>query len=280
MKKFLALGTLVALAVFDCNLGFAQSSKELKEIKKEIEALKNGQTVLERDLLEIRNLLLQRELQAAKDALQARPAPPAPAQAPTPAPAPAQAPTQVLNIDGSPFKGDTNAKVTLVEFTDYQCPFCGRHFRDTLPQIDTDYVKTGKVKYVLKEFPLEPIHPQAFKAAEAANCAGEQGKYWEMHDRLFSNQNGLAPEQLPGHAQALGLDAGKFKSCLDSAKYASRVRKNLVEAETAGATGTPTFFIGLTDPKSSEIKPLKKIVGAQTYATFKDALDTLLAQKE
>jgi len=185
----------------------------------------------------------------------------------------------IVSIEGGATKGNKDAKVTLVEFTDYQCPFCSRHLRDTLPQIDNDYVKTGKIRYVLREFPLEAIHPLAFKAAEAANCSGEQGKYWEMHDRLFANQNALAAQELPGHAEAVGLDAAKFKACLESGKYVAKVRKDLAEAQKAGVSGTPTFFVGLTDPKSSEIKAVRKIVGAQNYAVFKAAIDSLLAEQ-
>jgi protein-disulfide isomerase len=276
MTKVLALTAAVGLSLMLANFGLAQSAKDVNDLRREIDALKAGQTTIQKDILEIKNLLLQRELQAAREALQGRPAA-APAQAQAPAPAPeAQI---VLNIDGAPIKGDKNAKVTLIEFTDYQCPFCSRHFRDTLPQIVNDYVKAGKVRYVLKEFPLESIHPLAFKAAEAANCAGEQGKYWEMHDRLFTNQNALAAQQLPGHADAVGLDMAKFKSCLEGGNYTAKVRKDLADAQKAGATGTPTFLLGITDPMATEVKTVRKLVGAQPYAAFKDAIDSLLSAK-
>ncbi len=264
MKRIVVFAAVVALCFFYSDLGFCQSSKELNELRREIEALKAGQTAIQKDLAEIKGLLI----------LQARQAP---ALAPTQPPGPTPENPTVVSIEGGAIKGEKNAKVTLVEFTDYQCPFCSRHFRDTMPQIDNDYVKTGKIRYVLREFPLEAIHPLAFKAAEAANCAGDQGKYWEMHDRLFGNQNALAAEQLPRHAQAVGSDAAKFKSCLESGKYAAKVRKDMADAQKAGVTGTPTFFIGLTDPMGSEIKAVRKIVGAQNYAAFKAAIDTLLA---
>ena len=274
MNRIVVAVTLVGLGLFSSDVGFAQSGKELADLKREIEALKTGQLSIQKDLAEIKNLLLQKELQAMRDQLQGRPAPSA---APSPA-APSAPETQtIVSIDGGAMKGDKNAKVTLVEFTDYQCPFCSRHMRDTFPQIENDYIKTGKVRYVLREFPLESIHPQAVKAAEAAGCAGEQGKYWEMHDRLFANQNALAPAQLTSHAEALSLDAGKFKTCLDTGKFTAKVRKDLSDAQKYGATGTPTFFIGLTDPKGTEIKAVRKIVGGQSYAAFKDAIDTLLA---
>jgi protein-disulfide isomerase len=275
MRKFIIFGALLALITINCDYAFSQTSKELSDLKSEINALKTGQLQIQKDLLEIKNLLLQKELQAARDASQGKAAAPAQGQAS------AQAPTEmaVINIAEAPFKGDKNAKVTLVEFTDYQCPFCSRHFRNTSPQIEDEYIKTGKLKYVLKDLPLESIHPFAFKAAEAANCAGEQGKYWEMHDRLFSSQNALASQQLPNHAEAIGLDTGKFTACLDSGKYASKIRKDMSEAQQAGVTGTPVFFLGLSDPKSTEVKTSKKLLGARPYASFKEAIDSLLAAK-
>ena len=277
MNRIVVAVMLVGLSLFYSDVGFAQSGKELADLKREIEALKTGQLSIQKDLAEIKNLLLQKELQAMRDQLQGRPAPSAaPGQAQAPS-APAAETQTIVSIDGGAMKGDKNAKVTLVEFTDYQCPFCSRHMRDTFPQIENDYIKTGKIRYVLREFPLESIHPQAVKAAEAAGCASDQGKYWEMHDRLFANQNALAPAQLTSHAEALSLDAAKFKTCLDTGKFTAKVRKDLSDAQKYGATGTPTFFIGLTDPKSSDVKAVRKIVGAQTYAAFKDAIDTLLA---
>lgn len=132
---------------------------------------------------------------------------------------------------------------------------------------------------MLRDLPLEAIHPFAMKAAEATHCAGEQGKYWEMHDRLFANQRELARPDLSKHAQALGLDVGAFDHCVDSGKEAARVRKDVAEAEQLQANGTPTFFIGLTDAKSSQIKGTR-IVGAQPYQAFKQAIDRLLSSEK
>src|SRR5262249_21753662 len=159
----------------------------------------------------------------------------------------------VLSLAGAPVKGDQAAKVTLLEFTDYQCPFCSRHFRQVWPQIEQNYIKTGKVKLVLRDMPLDAIHPLALKAAEATHCAAEPGTSWEMHDRLFVNQNALARKDLSVHAQALGLDVTTFDQCVDSAKETARVRKDVADSGTAGARGTPTFFIGLSEPNSSQL---------------------------
>ncbi len=157
--------------------GSTQSSEELKALRQELEAIKEGQGRLQKDVQEIKAIL-----QGARAAAQ---------------PPQVQPQNVVLTLDGEPTKGDTSARVVLVEFTDYQCPFCGRYVHDAYAQIEAEYIKTGKLRYVIREFPLESIHPQAFKAAEAALCAGDQGKYWEMHDRLFANQRALAPDQLP-----------------------------------------------------------------------------------
>lgn len=234
----------------------AQSADETSGIKKDIEALKEGQQAIQKDLQDIKKLLAAR---------------------PAAGPAPEQALNAIISIDGEPTKGDKNAKLTLVEFSEYQCPFCGRHVRDTFPNIDKEYIQTGKVKYVFRDLPLESIHKNAFKAAEASHCAGEQKKYWEMHDRLFANQNALEPAMLTAHAQAIGVDSKKFQTCLDSGKYAEQIRKDIAEANKYGITGTPTTVIGLTQPGDNKIKVARVIRGAQGFNAFKAAFDELLA---
>ena len=141
----------------------------------------------------------------------------------------------------SPVKGPANAPVTVIEFTDFQCPFCGRNFQQTYPQIYNDYVKTGKVKYISRNFPLESIHPFAFKAAEAAQCAAEQGKYWEMHDLLFGHQKELATLDLTHLALQLGLEIYRFQSSLDDEKIAREIREDFEGGRQSGVRGTQTF---------------------------------------
>jgi protein-disulfide isomerase len=183
----------------------------------------------------------------------------------------------VLGTGDGPFKGAPDARVTVVEFSDYQCPFCGRHARETLPKIDETYIKTGKVKYVFRDFPLERIHPDAVKAAEAAHCAGESGKYWEMHDRLFGDQKAMAVKDLVLHAQALGADGPAFEQCLDNAKYATQVRQAFNDGRRAGVRATPTFFIGLTQPSGGKITAAVVLQGAQSFADFQEAIEKLLS---
>ncbi len=162
--------------------------------------------------------------------------------------------------------GNKNAKVKVVEFSDFQCPFCFRYFAGAFPKIMKDYIATGKISYTYYNFPLN-IHPQAPKAAEAALCAGEQNKYWEYHDLLFSNQNMWSgnndAEQVFGTlAQTLSLDGGKFTQCLSSGKYTKTVESDTELGDKKGISGTPTVYINN-----------QKIVGAQDYYTFKKAIE-------
>ncbi len=175
-------------------------------------------------------------------------------------------------VDDDAIKGDVNAPVTIVEFSDYECPFCGRHFSQTYSQLVSQYVDSGKVRIVYRDFPLA-FHPQAQKAAEAAECAGDQGKYFEMHDKLFQNQASLSVETSKKLAVELGLDATAFNDCLDSSKHAAEVNKDLQDGSAAGVQGTPGFFIGKTDGNSAQ-----QISGAYPFATFQQVIDEELAK--
>lgn len=173
-------------------------------------------------------------------------------------------------------KGDPNAKVVIVEYSDYQCPFCGRFYADSESKIISKYVDSGKVLLLYKDFPLS-FHPFAEPAAEGARCAGEQGKYWEMHEKIFTevnkaNAQGITPTavDLKAWAKTLGLDSTKFDSCLDSGKTKAAVQANFQEGSSFGVSGTPTFFIGKVGGTAEQV------VGAQPYAVFEQALDNAL----
>lgn len=155
--------------------------------------------------------------------------------------------------------GPANAPVTIVEFSDFQCPFCQR-VMPTLKQVREKY--GDRVRIVWKDFPLTSIHPQAFKAAEAGNCAREQGKFWEYHDRLFTNQQALQPEFLKKYAADAGLDAAKFNACLDTAKYSDRVQEQMGVGTGLGVQSTPSLFING-----------RLIAGAQPYEAFVSIID-------
>jgi protein-disulfide isomerase len=229
--------------------------QDVATLKREIDALKAQQAAMQKDLDAIKAFLQQliRQPQEAKlvDASVA--------------------------IAGEPAKGSASAKVTLVEVSDYHCPFCRRHMQMTQPQIDTEYISTGKIQYVFIDYPIEQLHPEAFKAHEAANCAGDQGKYWEMHARLFAQPTrdlGLLLSQAP----SLGLDGGKLRACLDSNKYAKPVRDSVERMEQLGIDSTPTFLLGVTPAAGQPMRIVKVVKGAVPFTEFKKALDSVLTQ--
>lgn len=188
----------------------------------------------------------------------------------------APVPGQKVNVSVGhlPVLGNKNAKVTVIEFSDFQCPFCGAFFNDAEKGIIKDYVNTGKVKFAYRQFPLTQLHPNAYKAASASECANEQSKFWEYHDILFQNQTAwssldstAAAAKFKEYAGTLGLDTGSFGSCLDSDKYKTNIDKDVTDGGAAGVTGTPATFI------NGQI-----VVGAQPYASFKTLIDQELAK--
>jgi protein-disulfide isomerase len=193
---------------------------------------------------------------------------------PTPQP---PSPPSALTLNNESFRGKADASVAVIEYADFECPYCGQYEHDTYPQISKAYIQTGKVKYFYRDLPL-PMHPHAVIAARAARCAGEQGKYWEMHDSLFAKQNTIREADMPGRVRELGLDLAKFSECLSSDRYADELRQSAAEAQKMGIGGTPTFFIGKVDP-NGEVTNLKTIIGARPYNDFKSVIDDALASK-
>lgn len=198
------------------------------------------------------------------------------------APAQPQKPTKgVASVDNDPVMGNKNAPVTIIEFSDYECPFCKRHFDETLPQLVKTYVDTGKVKIVYRDFPLSFHDPMATKEAVAANCAREQGgdsKYFQFHDEIFkrtiSNGNGLNDEKIQIIAKDLGLNTSTFTSCLSDQTQTDEVKKDIADGTAAGASGTPTFVIGKTTSDGKIEGDL--VVGAQPFAAFQAVIDPML----
>ena len=202
----------------------------------------------------------------------AAPAPTARLVAPTPAPAPSQPQPTQNNFDmaelsdDDPFKGDENAPVTIVEWSDFECPFCSRFYSQTLSQIEEKYINTGKVKLVYRDFPLS-FHQNAQKAAEASECADDQGMFWEMHDKIFENQGSMSADNFKVWALELGLDATEFNTCLDSGKHASETQKDMADGSAAGIRGTPGFIING-----------QLLSGAQPFASFEAAIEAALSK--
>lgn len=181
------------------------------------------------------------------------------------------APTEPVDvsIDDDPMEGDKKAPVTIVEFSDFECPFCGRFVQGTYPQIVSEYIDKGKVRLVFRDFPLG-FHQFAKTAALAANCAREQGgdeMYFKYHDKVFGNQQELSVENLKEWAKDLGVDASKFNSCLDSKKYEAEVDNDYNQGQTYGVSGTPAFFING-----------RLLSGAQPFSAFKTLIDEELAK--
>jgi len=174
--------------------------------------------------------------------------------------------------------GDATAPVVLIEYSDFECPYCGGYEREIYPQIFEKYIKTGKVRLFYRDLPL-PMHPHAMQAARAAWCAEEQSKYWEMHDSLFAKQNALSDPALLDRAKTLGLDTNMFTDCLSSNKYKDDIQKSIAEAQKLGIGGTPTFFIGTIDATGDVVSISKRINGARPFADFQAALDELLNSK-
>jgi protein-disulfide isomerase len=183
---------------------------------------------------------------------------------------PSPTPSTDFADEPQPPLGDPNAPVVIVEFSDFQCPFCRRHFLQTMPLLREQFIDTGKVQYIFKDFPLDGIHPQARKAAEAANCAARQGQYWPMHDKLFAEQerwsgNSDAVTVFKQFAETLGLDTAAFGACLDGGETAAEIEEDVQEGLRAGVEGTPAFFING-----------RFVSGAQPFDVFRQILEQLL----
>jgi protein-disulfide isomerase len=185
----------------------------------------------------------------------------------------------IVDLAGVPWRGGRDAVVTLLEYSDYECPFCIRHFQQTMPQIEKEYIQTGKIRYAFRDNPVDQLHPQAIRAHEAARCAGDQGKYWEMHGRLFTGAGTHDDPALMSHAQALGLPAADFQACLGSGTHTDDIRRSAAEASSFGANGTPAFFLGLRDPATDQVRLMRAITGAQPFEVFAQALEAMLKEQ-
>lgn len=181
-----------------------------------------------------------------------------------------------ISLDDDPIRGDVNAPITILEFSDYQCPFCARFYAQTLPALMETYIDTGIVKLVYRDFPIQSIHPNAMPAAVAAECADDQGMYWEYHDMLFENQKEWSSLEITDavntfkqYANRLGLSES-FDLCLDSGKYLDEVRNDLADGRAYDVTGTPAFFVG------NDIIGYVKLNGAQPFEAFQQVINSQL----
>jgi len=259
-KSIPALAAISLLSILMLQPAMAASTKdEVLALQDEVKSLKEGQAAMQKDLADIKKLLEGGARPQAKAA-----------------PAKKFEPKDV-SIAGAPFLGKADAKVTLVEYSDYQCPFCSRHHRNTMPDLMKNYIDTGKVKFVMREFPLASLHPRAVAASLAALCASDQDKYWEMQEVLFSNQKQMDDEQIKSYGETIGLNVDTFVACMDEGKYNDQVKSDLTEGRGLGISGTPSFAVGLTDPSdSNKLKVTAVLRGARSYDAFVAAIDALL----
>jgi protein-disulfide isomerase len=179
-----------------------------------------------------------------------------------------------IGIDDDPAIGDAKAKVTIIEFGDYQCPSCRMFWRDVEPRLKKFYVDTGKVRIVFRDFPIVQIHPESIMAAMAADCAIDRGKYWQYHDKVFLEQDKQGEDlvrfkvnDLKKWGKDIGLDVATFNECVDSNRYEDEVTKDKADGDDVGIQGTPTFFV------NGHV-----IGGAHPYPVFKKLIDDLLKQ--
>lgn len=232
--------------------GNEQVLNQLTEMHKEVKTLRN-------ELAQLRQAVTEMHRAAVPPPTAAVAAPPA---------------TTEVNLDqNDPILGDRGAKLGIVEFSDYQCPFCLRFHTQTFPKLKETYIDTGKVQYIFRDFPLD-FHAEAKGAAAAANCAGQQDAYWGMQHALFTNQNRLGVALYEELAKTLGLDVTAFLACTQGNEPGREVSGDSVYAQSLGVSGTPTFFAGRLE--GGRLVQAKRITGAQSFQAFAQIIDSLL----
>jgi protein-disulfide isomerase len=227
----------------------SQIIEELAKIRKEIQTLRIEVGDLRRKVGDIHRVAVR--------------------PAPTPPPAP-----ESVDLDENRALGSADAEVAIVEFSDYQCPYCQRFFLQTFPELEKSYIETGKVRFYFRDFPLERIHPQARAAAIAANCAARQGAYWDMHHGLFENQKKLGSELYEELAKEIGLDIAAFQSCLVEPSESEKVDQELAYGQSLTVQGTPHYFVGRIE--EGQLVDVKRVNGAQPIEAFSKVIDALL----
>lgn len=183
-------------------------------------------------------------------------------------------PSEPVSITGAALKGNERAKVVLIEFADFQCPYCATFAREVLPRIETAYVSTGRVAVAFMHLPLSK-HQHAMPAALAAECAHREGRFWQMHDRLFLNRDGLSTANIRAAADAVGLEGVRYEECVADTDVRERLSARIDVSKSLGIDSTPSFFIGTFEP-DRRIRVISTLNGAHSFDTFKDAIDAAL----
>ncbi|HKZ17344.1 MAG TPA: DsbA family protein [Geobacteraceae bacterium] len=249
---------MVLAAVFLAVPMAAHAAEDVHALKNEVEMMRKDMDEIKRVLISILPVLVKNE--GVDGSQQVVP----PQRVETPQSA-------TVSIDGSPSMGKSDVPLVLVEFSDYECPFCARFNAEVLKQVKREYIDTGRLRLVYKDFPL-PFHQNAMKASMAARCAGEEGRYWEMHDALLENQQNIG--DVDGLVKRTGLNAATFNECMKSRKYENAVQMDLNDGRELGINGTPTFILGRLDASGKVTGNV--IQGAMPYAVFKTKIEALL----
>jgi protein-disulfide isomerase len=250
MKKFLRYASFAALPLaLLLPLGAQDAAKDQGITRQQADQILN-------ELRQIRQLLEKQQAQAAR-------------------PQEEQATRAKLNLAGFAMLGSKEAPLTIVEFTDYQCPFCQRFHTTAFPDLKKNYIDTGKVRFYSRDLPLD-FHSNAMRAAQAARCASDQGQFWQLHDVMGANPNQLDMDNLVVDAANLKMDVNAFRACVESEKYKNAVQTDVLEAMKIGASGTPTFVIGKSTPDGVDGE---LVVGAQPYPMFDQKLKELGSAK-
>jgi len=261
VNPFTRLFTCVSILILlgSGGIAAAQTAVDAPDLRQEIDEIKQGQRAIQKELEEIKALLEKIATQ------QAMPSPPS---------GPIIKDVE-FEIGNSSVKGNAAAGFILVEFTDYECPFCGRYVRETFPQILKEYIDNGSIQYAVIDFPL-PMHSKAAKAAEASHCAGEQGKFWEIHELMMAKQESLG--DLSSYAASLNLDVAKFEECVNAGKYADTVNRGISLAQKLRVNAVPGFIIGRVDSSNpGKVTGISMIQGAMPFPAFQMELDAALA---
>lgn len=261
-KIALARSALVAIpALCMCALSMAHEASsreetELLELKSDVQQLQAQQQKLLEGMDEIRKIVGR-----SNDAVPRLTLP------------------QTMSLAGESFRGESTAKLVVLEYADFECRFC-RHFeQSTWPKLRDTYISTGQMRYYFRDMPL-PIHSLAMPAARTAHCAADQGQFWPMHDSLFAGGLLASSDDIHERAVKLGLDVPKLDACLASNRFVADIQRSTQQATDMGIRGTPTFLIGIAGPGPDEVTIKRTIVGAEDFDAFKSALDPLLAPSE
>lgn len=233
----------------------------LDSLQREVDELRSGQKRLLEELSELRRQLREGP---GRSEVAAQPEPPA---------------FFTLNVQGEPFRGGTNARVAVVAFSDFNCSFCARFEKEIYPKIDERYVRSGRIRYLFRDLP-DRADADSITKAEAARCAGEQGKFWEMHDQLFADPLPFADETARRHIRTLGIGGADFQACLESHRYLEPIRRSSAMAGRMGIHGTPAFLVGTLDATGNVIRSVRIFTGAESFETFRALLDDLLEPAE